>query len=554
MKQLHLTAAVLFLALLTMMSGCSAKHYKESADRQAYAIIDSKSTAVPGMPENLRIDQPVPDPLEGLPPTPPELLLGAGKDKGADGEEPRLINLESALSIAAVNSREYQQRKEAVFLRALALTDERNRFLPQFFWNLRGDAEYDNQREEGWSVEGSSGPGMEWLLATGARLSAELSTTTFRFLSGDPSRAAGSVLDLTLTQPLLRDSRIATIEPLTQAERDMIYELRDFVRFQRRFSVSVLDEYYRVLDRRQRVENENINYENLARIRRRSEALGEAGRLPELEVDRARQDELSASDSLDQALQSYQQALDDFKMTLGIRPDAAVVLDLSDLQTTGKDEVTPPPVSRRESIEIALENRLDLTTAKEQVEDAERKVKVAINALKPGLDLILGATAATTQENRVMSFGDSSRTGFAALDLDLPLERTSERNIYRRRLVELTQARRAFEQQRDEVILEVTNRWRDFDRALSSYQIQKRSVDLAQKRVESTELLLNAGRAIMRDVLDAREDLLDAQNRASQALVDLRVSTLELERDMDILVVDENGQLQEGAGYNDIQD
>jgi outer membrane protein TolC len=104
------------------------------------------------------------------------------------------------------------------------------------------------------------------------------------------------------------------------------------------------------------------------------------------------------------------------------------------------------------------------------------------------------------------------------------------------------------------VILEVTNRWRDFDRALSSYQIQKRSVDLAQKRVESTELLLNAGRAIMRDVLDAREDLLDAQNRASQALVDLRVSTLELERDMDILVVDENGQLQEGAGYNDIQD
>jgi outer membrane protein TolC len=153
-----------------------------------------------------------------------------------------------------------------------------------------------------------------------------------------------------------------------------------------------------------------------------------------------------------------------------------------------------------------------------------------------------------------MSFGDSSRTGFAALDLDLPLERTSERNIYRRRLVELTQARRAFEQQRDEVVLEVTNRWRDFDRALSSYEIQKRSVALAQKRVESTELLLNAGRAIMRDVLDAREDLLDAQNRASQALVDLRVSTLELERDMDILVVDENGQLQEGAGYNDIQD
>ncbi len=541
----------MLLSALLALAGCSPARYRRQADSEVYNIIEDKGRDVPGMEEKFSAVQPSVDLYQLLSPAPPEAWLEPEEDGGSNPNAALLLDLGDALFIAANNSREYQNRRETVFLRALALTGERNRFSPQLAWNLRGETTYDSSDK--WSAGARSGPGAQWLLSTGARLSADLSTTLTKFLSGDTADAARSVLDLTLTQPLLRGSRTAALEPLTQAESDMIYELRDFVRFQRRFLTGVLADYYRVLEQRQRAENERINYENLVRIRRRSEALGEAGRLPEIQVDRARQNELTAGDNLERARQRYQRAVDDLKIRIGISPDVNLLLDPDELRVLHELEMATPPVSREKSIEIALANRLDLATEKERVEDAKRKVLVAENSLKPGLDFVLG-TSARTKQNKPLSFGDGSQTSYARLDADLPLERTQERNTYRRRLIEYDRSLRDLGEKRDIVVLDVTNRWRDFDQAVSSYEIQKRSVQLAEERVESTEMLFDAGRASTRDVLDAHEDLLRAQNSLVQTLVDFRIAALELERDMDILVFDETGQLLEGAGYNEYAD
>jgi outer membrane protein TolC len=74
-----------------------------------------------------------------------------------------------------------------------------------------------------------------------------------------------------------------------------------------------------------------------------------------------------------------------------------------------------------------------------------------------------------------------------------------------------------------------------------SYEISSRSVELAERRVESAKLSQQAGRASTRDFLEAQEDLLEAQNDATRALIDYALSRLELYRDMEILVVDEDG-------------
>ncbi len=536
---------LLFPGVLMLLLSCSPSHYRRQADSEVHGIIAGKSRDVPGMHEEFSAEYRAIDPLEELPLAPMEAALpGSGDEEG----EPRLLVLKDAMHIAAANSREYQNRRESLFLAALSLTGERNRFIPRFFWKLRGSTTYDS--EDRWSAGAESGPGAEWLLATGARLSAGLSTTATRFLSGDTTTAARSVFDLTLTQPLLAGSRIAVREPLTQAERDMMYELREFVRYQRRFSVDVVNSYYRVLEQRQRVENQQINFENLVRIRRRAEALGEAGRLPELQVDRARQNELSAREGLDAAHQNYRQALDGFKFRLGIGPETALLLDPAELERLHELDMTPPPSGERESIGVALDNRLDLVTRRERVEDAERKIRVAQNALKPGLNLVLG-TSARTQDNRPVDFAGGTQSSFARLEADLPLDRTSERNTYRRRLIEYDRALRDFEEARDGVVLDVLNRRRDLDRAVSSYAIQHRSVELAQARVDSTEMLFDAGRASTTDLLDAHEDLLRVQNALTGTLVDFRVATLELQRDMDILVIDEQGQILERAGDHD---
>jgi outer membrane protein TolC len=95
------------------------------------------------------------------------------------------------------------------------------------------------------------------------------------------------------------------------------------------------------------------------------------------------------------------------------------------------------------------------------------------------------------------------------------------------------------------VALEVRDSWRQFGRAGRSYEIQAQSVRLSEDRVKETELRLRAGRAETRDMLEARQSLVEAQDAVTRALVDYRLARLELARDMEILVVDEDGQLKE---------
>ena len=76
---------------------------------------------------------------------------------------------------------------------------------------------------------------------------------------------------------------------------------------------------------------------------------------------------------------------------------------------------------------------------------------------------------------------------------------------------------------------------------MSSYEIQKNAVELAQKRIESASLKLDAGRADTRSLLEAQRSLLDAQNSATSALVEYSLARINLFRDLELLRVDAQG-------------
>ena len=524
-----------------LLTACSPEHYRRDADREVYDIIESKSDAVEGMPQEVEeIDRPPVDPLEGVERASEENIIPEEREPGAE-RPPLQVNLERALWIASVNSRDYQDRREGVYLTALDLTGERDAFEPLFSGILGG--QFDHNPDDSEEVSADSALGFDWLLKTGGTISAEVATSVSQFLTGDPREAARSLFSLTLAQPLLRDRTIATTEPLTQAERDVYYEMRRFVRFQRTFFVGVYTDYFRVLERRQVLRNELVNYQNLVKARERAEAMAEAGRLPEFQVDQTRQDELRAKDRLERAQQSYHESIDAFKLTLALPTELNLALDLNELEALQEAEPAPLPYARSWAQEVATQQRLDLHTARGRVEDAERRVEVAINQLLPGLDVVLELRS-DTEQNKPLKFSGNNNDYTAAVELDLPLERTAERNAFRRRLIQADAARRDFVQLRDTVVQQVRNSWRAYQRARRTYHIQRRSLDLARSRVQSTSMLLQAGRANTRDMLEAREALLGAQNSLVQAVVDYKVARLELARDMDILTVQDTGQME----------
>ena len=68
-----------------------------------------------------------------------------------------------------------------------------------------------------------------------------------------------------------------------------------------------------------------------------------------------------------------------------------------------------------------------------------------------------------------------------------------------------------------------------------NYEIQKNALELATRRVTSTTLLLEAGRAEVRDLVDAQDAQISAQNAVTTALVDYQESRLQLLLDIGAL-------------------
>ncbi len=537
---------------LGLAAGCTRQHYRESADRQVSAILEQKAPEVPEFAPEAFAIEPTPQSQETV-----HRLAGLAEPvagpqqpamsvrREAQPAEPVVLSLETALRIAALNSRDYQSEKEALYTRVLDLTYQRYLFNPQFFGTLGGEYQTVDSGQEN-TISGGSNFGFNWLLATGARLSVGLASSFSEFVSGDPEKAASSVLSATITQPLLQGAGVSVKSPLIQAEHEVVYRVREFVRYRRTFFVNVLSDYYGVLRERQLLENQLLNYQNLVIVRKRAEAFGEAGRYGKFEVDEVRQDELSAKDSAEAAEQRYRNALDRFKVTLGLPTETQVVLDMKELERLSPEQIVEVKLDADQSAEIALTNRLDLMTTRDRVQDAEREVEVAANDLLPGLDLEATVETDTERPTEPLDFQAGNTDLTVGVELNLPLDKLPERNEYRRKLIDLEQARRDFQEGRDQVVLGVRNVWRQYGRAKSSYEIEKGGLALAEGRVTNTQMLFEAGRLTdLRRVLDAQAALIRSQNAVTTALVDYKVASLELARDMDILAVSEDGQPKE---------
>lgn len=538
-----LAAAAVFLAA---MAGCSAKRYTEWADREVYKILENKQIAAFGEAEPFTIEPSEEDPLAGLPHEAQPLVLEepvSAEPPAQEEEPPAILSLNKAIEIAIRHSRDYQSRKEQVYLSALSLTGERHEWSPRFSALLGGRWTHDDG-DEYWTAD--SAIGVRQLLSTGGQFTANLTTDLLRFATGDPRESAASFLSATLIQPLWRGAgRRVAQENLRQAERDVIYEVRSFARYHRTFAVQIAVSYFQILEQRDVVRNEWNNYQRLVLARERAENLSEAGRLPEFQVDQARQDELSARDRYVRAQQSYREALDEFKIDLGLPTDANVDVDEKELAALTQAGIIHPAIPVNAAVQLALQMRLDLLNALDSVDDAARKVYVAENGLAPDVDLVLTAGVPSDDRNRPAELRFERGRYSGGLDIELPLDRKLERNALRRTQIAYNRTVRDAEQLTDEVKLQVRQSWRRLQQARESYEIQKNSLALAERRVESTSLLLQAGRADTRDLLEAQSALLNAQNALIGALVDHTIARLQLWRDMEMLVVTPSGELEE---------
>ncbi|MBW2128567.1 MAG: TolC family protein [Deltaproteobacteria bacterium] len=582
-------------------AGCkSTSQHLRDADEAALAIIREKQEQAVGRhegfdirPENilrrrLLLDQALPysseaslgtdrlHPVEHWPELydktrsrPPDTSINIPIDK------PLKLTLIQALQVGAMNSSAYQSKKEDVFRAALDLDLRRNDF--KYIMEAKGDLSYTNDGSGSLTPKGTvrgieigGSLDVKKDLIHGAGIAASLVLDLAKLLSHGMTSSLGISADTSISIPLLRGSgRHIVAEPLTQAERNVIYAIYEFERFKKVFAVEIAGSYLSVLEQQERVGNATKNYNNLRESTKRLRMLANAGRSTEIEVDQAVQRELAARNRLVRERELYKGLLDAFKRDLGLPPDAAVELDRSEiegliskiLQEQGlredpefiyKAEGKPGPLEMdaTKAIEIALENRLDLRIIEGKVLDAQRKVVVRADALRPELTLFGKAETGEGRSlaNAHMADADPGLdkgvyTGI--LSLDLALDRSGERNELRKALLDLEKAVRDLQDLEDDIKLAVRNRLRDMLEAREGLRIQYHALALAEKRVKSTDLFFRAGRAQVRDILDAEEALINARNALMEAAVNYRVAELEFQREIGTLKIDERGIMED---------
>lgn len=519
-----LYSIALSLIGLCFVAGCARQNYKAEADKQVYRIIDEKWQDEFGTKANYRISDVVP----------------SGSDIQIEKAIPTggVLNLTGAVAIATAHNRDYQIQKELLYTTALDLRLARHWFETQYSGSLSGGYGAD-WNDSATGVEANLG--FNRLLAIGTVISTKVSAAYVDVLTGNMRSGLASVLTATVAQPLLRgsDPRVV-LEDLTQAERDTLYQLRSFGRFRQTFVVSVITLYYEVLKLDNLVTNAKTNCSTLAGLADRVEKLTAAGRLPALELDAIRQEVLQAQDVSVQAEKEYELLLDQFKIMLSLPGTTDFQLDrivLDDLRRMG---ASPTDFNEPDAVQTALCRRLDLVNRADAVIDAQRKVYVAADALRTDLNLVGSADAVSGRRanRRNMQFTEDY---LLDIELGLPLDRVPEQNAYRKALITLNQRQREYDLCSDTIAVEVRQAYRDLREAAERYRLQSEGLKLAQQRFRKTHSLMQYARVSSRRVLDAQGDLFDAQNEATEALVNYAIAMLNFYRDTGALQVRPDG-------------
>ena len=595
------TAFILACSLLApALCGCSGEWYRDSADSQVYRILAKRKAAVLDYQPHTEVpkteDVPVtkrayekipvtPVPPEAPPPITAQLPVdvpygplgpeakwigvpvpenspqSTGEDVAAEvslgsgGASPFIygppsprqpanrLDLFKSIQYGVEHSRQYQNEIEGLYLNALNVTLERHLLSPRPFATVRAAYEGGQQSVDYRSaVTVTSNAGVRQRLPYGGEIVAEALVRFIDAISENAENAEEATVALSGSLPLLRGAGMVNLEGLISAERELVYQVRDFEDFRRAFAVNVSRQYFNLLARQQGLRNRQLNFDNLLVLTERTRALFGAGRISFLEVQRAEQELLQAEDRVLAAREDYENALDSFKIFLGMpmEEEVAVVPVALDLNA--------PNLEADAAVETALAYRLDLQTARDRIDDARRLIEIARNGLLPGLDLTGSGRATNPAEGPARKLDSRTLTYSAGVTLDIPIDQLPERNVYRRALIQFEQVARSYSGLQDTVTADVLQDIRAIRSAQQSLRIQEESIELAERRLDLASELLRVGQAggaggirrggDARDVVEAQQDLLEAQDEYEQARAQLQVQVLQFLQDTGTLRVD----------------
>jgi outer membrane protein TolC len=266
--------------------------------------------------------------------------------------------------------------------------------------------------------------------------------------------------------------------------------------------------------------NQQRQLKSFRELERATEAKVAAGRLQAFDRGNAANQVQNALSTLASLVDQYIFRIERFKIRLGLSIDEPILVtdEIIDLPEPEADLTT--------AAGSALEYRLDLQNKRDQLDDARRAVANSKNQILP--DLNVGANVAVPTKPGDPTGGlaispEDLNYGVSAT-LSLPLDREQERLRLRESLISLQRKARDYEQSRDNVVADVRDALRGVDRNRIQLNIAERQVEINRERLRGQKL--QADTVETKTIIDAENDLLQAENERDRARTSLRNAVL----------------------------
>ena len=245
------------------------------------------------------------------------------------------------------------------------------------------------------------------------------------------------------------------------------------------------------------------------------------------DVADAKQEALTAKIRVINAQSTLESALDNFKLTIGMPTGIELKLVEGELEKLSHLGIQPIGFDQTEIYQYALKHRHSLLNEIDRFEDSKRKVEIAADNLRTQLNFISTASISNSGDRwERLNFNDISTS--IGLELDLPINRKTQRNSYRRSLISLDSQVRSLSQTHDRLKNLINLRLRELEQQKQNYEIQVGALNLAENRVEGNRLRLKAGTLVFRRLSESQDSLINAQNAVIAALISFQDARLNL--------------------------
>lgn len=358
---------------------------------------------------------------------------------------------------------------------------------------------------------------------------------TGSFASGPNTVSLSPTLSVSL--PLWRNAgAIVANNAEILAVRSAVYAERELENFRQVLAIDIVRRHYSLIQAVKAIRNLEISLENAKKLRNRSEAMFRFGRVTKTDLFRAEFQVAQAENDLLNARENRKILEDIFKIQLAIPPEREIDLTAEDVQ--------PPPETIDETgyLETVRTHNILWENTQDRYEDEKRALHVASDALNPSLDLTGSAGAGASSDEVLRGYTHDPAAWSAGLAFELPLDRAPLHRNYQAAVHRFLQAERNFVQSRDELIRQARERTIAAKQGIFNVRLQQRSVVEAEKALKVLTYEYRQGKVANRDVIEAQNKLIGAQNRLLQSLVDALIARLERRQFAGHLKIDPEGQ------------